>query len=69
MQREKGMTVGVWAEQWFTQRVGKWSPNTESGYRNLIYNHIIPGVERAGLTDLTERRIQNSNQKCRKTAY
>ncbi len=59
MQREKGMTVGVWAEQWFTQRVGKWSPNTEGGYRNLIYNHIIPGVGRARLTDLTARRIQS----------
>ncbi len=59
MQREKGMTVGVWAEQWFTQRVGKWSPNTEGGYRNLIYNHIIPGVGRAELTGLTARRIQS----------
>lgn len=59
MQREKGMTVGVWVEQWFTQRVGKWSPNTEGGYRNLIYNHIIPGVGRARLAGLTTRRIQS----------
>ena len=59
MQTEKGMTVGVWVEQWFTQRVGKWSPNTEGGYRNLICNHIIPGVGRARLTGLTARRIQS----------
>ena len=29
MQKEKSMTVGVWTEQWFTRRVGKWNPNTE----------------------------------------
>lgn len=59
MQREKSMTVGVWTEQWFTQRVDKWSPNTEGGYRNLIYNHIIPGIGRARMPDLTARRIQS----------
>lgn len=59
MQREKGMTVGVWAEQWFTQRIGQWSPNTEDGYRNLIYNHIIPGIGKPELNSLTARRIQS----------
>ncbi len=59
MQTEKGMTVDVWVEQWFTQRIGQWSPNTEGGYRNLIYNHIIPGIGRAELTGLTARRIQS----------
>lgn len=59
MQREKSITVGVWTDQWFTQRVDKWNPNTEGGYRNLIYNHIIPGVGRAQLTGLTARRIQS----------
>lgn len=59
MQREKSITVGVWIDQWFTQRVGKWNPNTEGGYRNLIHNHIIPGVGRAVMTDLTARRIQS----------
>ena len=59
MQREKDMTVGVWAEQWFTKRIGKWSPNTEGGYRNLIYNHIIPGVGSVGLIGLTAQRIQS----------
>ncbi len=33
-------------------RSGKWNPNTEGGYRNLIYNHIIPGIGRAELTEL-----------------
>ena len=59
MQKEIGITVGVWTDQWFTQRVGKWNPNTEGGYRNLIYNHIIPGVGRARMPDLTARRIQS----------
>jgi len=59
MQGEKDMTVGVWAEQWFTKRIGKWSPNTESGYRNLIYNHIIPSVGNVVLADLSVRRIQS----------
>ncbi|WP_306569160.1 integrase [Faecalispora jeddahensis] len=59
MPEEKDMTVGVWAEQWFTQRVGKWNPNTEGGYRNLICNHIIPGVGRAVVSTLTARRIQS----------
>ncbi|SBW06114.1 Integrase family protein [uncultured Eubacteriales bacterium] len=59
MQKEKGMTVGGWTEQWFIQRVGQWNLHTESGYRNLIFNHIIPGVGRAQLTELTTRRIQS----------
>ena len=59
MQKEEDMTVGVWAEQWFTQRVGKWNPNTEGGYRNLIYNHIIPGIGRAEASTLTARKIQS----------
>ena len=57
--QQENMTVGVWAEQWFTQRIGKWNPNTVESYRNLIYNHIIPGIGRAGLSDLTARRIQS----------
>lgn len=59
MRGEKDITVATWAEQWFTQRVGKWNLKTEGGYRNLIYNHIIPGVGRMGLGDLTVRRIQS----------
>ena len=59
MQKEKSMTVGVWTEQWFTRRVETWNPNTENGYRNLIYKHIIPGIGKAKLTDLTTRRIQS----------
>lgn len=58
MQQEKGITVGEWTEQWFTRRVETWNPNTENGYRNLIYKHIIPGIGKAKLTDLTTRRIQ-----------
>lgn len=58
MQRKEYMTVGMWAEQWFTQRTGKWNPNTKGGYQNLIYNHIIPGIGRARLTRLTTLRIQ-----------
>lgn len=53
------MTVVIWAEQWFIQSIGVWTPNTEGAYRNLIYNHIIPGIGRAELTDLTARRMQS----------
>ncbi len=59
MEEEKNITVGAWVEQWVTQRIGTWSPHTENGYRNLIYNHIIPGIGRMELTDLTTRRVQS----------
>lgn len=57
MQKEKDMTVCIWAEQWFTQRIGKWSLNTEGGYRNLIFRHIVPGIGEIKLVELKPHHI------------
>ncbi len=38
---KQAITLGEWAAEWFRTHVeGKLSPNTEGGYRNLIFNHI-----------------------------
>ena len=41
MQKENTMTVGQWCGQWFIDNRPKWNGNTEGGYRNLIYGHIL----------------------------
>ena len=57
MQKENNLTVGQWCDQWFTSNRHKWNDNTEGGYRNLIYNHILPGIGSMALSDLTEQVI------------
>ena len=57
MQKENTMTVGQWCGQWFTANRHKWNGNTEGGYRNLIYSHIIPGIGSVALSDLTKQTI------------
>ena len=57
MQKENTMTVGQWCGQWFIANRPKWNGNTEGGYRNLIYSHIIPGIGSVALSDLTEQTI------------
>lgn len=57
MQKENTMTVGQWCGQWFIANRPKWNGNTEGGYRNLIYGHIIPGIGNVVLSDLTEQTI------------
>ena len=57
MQKENTMTVGQWCGQWFTANRHKWNGNTEGGYRNLIYSHIIPSIGSVVLSDLTEQTI------------
>ena len=44
MQKENTMTVGQWCGQWFIDNHPKWNGNTEGGYRNLIYGHILPNI-------------------------
>ena len=46
MQKENNLTVGQWCGHWFTANRHKWNGNTEGGYHNLIYSHIIPGNHR-----------------------
>jgi len=41
----------------FTTNRHKWNGNTEGGYRNLIYSHILPGIGSIELTDLTEQVV------------
>jgi len=37
---------------------GKLSPNTEGGYRNLIFNHIVPRLGGVALADLSKKQIR-----------
>ena len=57
MQKEKDLTVGQWCDHWFQARRSKWSGNTEGGYRNLIYSHIIPGIGGVELACVTEQTV------------
>ena len=57
MQKENNLTVEQWCDQWFTDNRQKWNGNTEGGYRNLIYSHILPGIGSVALTDLTEQAV------------
>ena len=57
MQKENTMTVGQWCDHWFTANRHKWNSNTEGGYRNLIYSHIIPSIGSVVLSDLTKQTI------------
>ena len=57
MQKENTLTVGQWCGQWFAANRCKWNSNTEGGYRNLIYGHILPNIESVALSDLTEQAV------------
>ena len=62
MQKENNLTVGKWCDQWFTTNRHKWNGNTEGGYRNLIYDHIIPSIGSVALSDRS-RYMVNSHSK------
>ena len=57
MQKENNLTVGQWCDYWFTANRRKWNGNTEGGYRNLIYSHILPSIGSVELSDLTEQAV------------
>ena len=57
MQKENTMTVGQWCGQWFIANRPKWNGNTEGGYRNLIYGHILPNIGNVAFSDLTEQTV------------
>lgn len=57
MRKENTMTVGQLCGQWFIANRPKWNGNTEGGYRNLIYGHIIPSIGSVALSDLTKQTI------------
>ena len=55
--QKNNMTVGQWCDYWFTVNRQKRNGNTEGGYRNLIYSHILPGIGGVVLPDLTEQTV------------
>ncbi len=57
MQKENDLTVGQWCGQWFTANQHKWNENTECGYYNLIYSHILPNIGSVALSGLTEQTV------------
>ena len=57
MQKENTLTVEQWCGRWFTANRHKWNGNTEGGYRNLIYSHILPSIGSMEFSDLTEQTI------------
>ena len=57
MQKENNLTVGQWCSKWFNSNRSKWNSNTEGGYHNLIYSHILSGIGSIELSDLTEQTI------------
>lgn len=57
MQKENELTAGQWCDYRFTANRQKWNGNTEGGYRNLIYSHIIPSIGSVALSDLTKQTI------------
>lgn len=53
------MMLREWVADWFrTHAEGKLALNTVGGYRNLIFNHIVPKLGGVTLTDLSEKRIR-----------
>ena len=60
MAKQKGnVTVGEWAIDWFHSHVeGQLAHNTEDGYRNLIFNHIVPKLGGVSLPKLSEKRMK-----------
>lgn len=56
---EPEMILREWAAECFhTHAEGKLASNTVGGYRNLIFNHIVPKLGGVALTELSEKRIR-----------
>ena len=62
--KETCTTISSYSENWFHNHVqGQLAHNTENGYRNLIFNHIIPHFKSMALAELTDKKIQNFYKK------
>ena len=62
--KETQITISNYSKNWFYSHVqGQLAHNTENGYRNLIFNHIMPHFKSTALTELTEKKIQNFYKK------
>ena len=59
------ITLEEWTAEWFRVHVeGSLAPNTEGGYRNLIFNHIVPRLGGAVLIDLSESGSGHFTESC-----
>ena len=57
------ITISSYSESWFYNHVqGQLAHNTENGYQNLIFNHIMPHFKSSALTELTEKKIQTEDR-------
>ena len=62
--KETRITISSYSENWFYSHVqGQLAHNTENGYWNLIFNHIMPHFKSTALIELTEKKIQNFYKK------
>ena len=57
MQKRNNLTVGQWCDRWFCENQGRWNGSTVSGYRNLIYRHILPEIGDIRLAELSEGTV------------
>ncbi|MBM6871460.1 tyrosine-type recombinase/integrase [Pseudoflavonifractor phocaeensis] len=57
MQKGNSYTVGQWCDRWFWENQSRWSGSTVSGYCNLIYRHILPGIGYIPLAELSEDTV------------
>ena len=62
--KETCSAISSYSENWFRSHVqGQLAHNTENGYRNLIFNHIMPHFKNTALAELIEKKIQNFYKK------
>ena len=53
------MAFGDWVDFWYQQYAKQTlRPTTQSGYENMIYNHIIPEIGKIPLNKLTQNDLQ-----------
>ena len=71
------MAFGDWLDFWYQQYAKQTlRPTTQSGYENMIYNHIIPDIGKIPLNKLTQNdlqqfytRLKNGGRKVRTELY
>ena len=71
------MAFGDWLNFWYQQYAKQTvRPTTQSGYENMIYNHIIPDIGKIPLNKLTQNdlqqfyaRLKNGGRKVRTELY
>ena len=63
---EERITVKEWCEQYLAERESGWSDVTRSSYRRIVERHIVPGIGKYQLEQLTTQRIQKFYQRLAK---